>query len=54
MIEFLVRSHQAVVQHCRALKATGDLSEKQEQRLDRLLREAEAELNRLMQWQTAA
>jgi len=54
VIAFLVRSHQAVVQHCRTLKASGDLSEEQEQKLDRLMREAEAELDRLMQWQTAA
>ena len=53
MSAFLVRSHQAVVRHCRALQATGNLTEEQEQRLDRLLREAEAELDQLVQHKAA-
>ena len=53
MSAFLVRSHQAVVQHCRSLLATCHLTEEQEQRLDRLLREAEAELEHFVQRKAA-
>jgi mannose/cellobiose epimerase-like protein (N-acyl-D-glucosamine 2-epimerase family) len=53
MSAFLMRSHQAVVQHCRALLATANLAKEQEQRLDRLLREAEAALEHLVQRKAA-
>lgn len=54
MSAFLVRSHQAVVQHCRSLLANGSLSQEHEQRLSRLLQEAEAEIERLTQRKAAA
>jgi len=41
------------MQHCRSLLTTGHLTEEQEQRLDRLLREAEAELDQLAQRKAA-
>jgi hypothetical protein len=54
MSAFLVRSHQAVAQHCRTLLASGNLSADHEQKLDRLLREAEAQIDLLMQRKAAA
>jgi hypothetical protein len=53
MSAFLTRSHQAVVQHCRALLGAGNLTKEQEQRLDRLLRQAEAALEHLVQRKAA-
>jgi hypothetical protein len=53
MSAFLVQSQQAVVQHCRILKATRNLTEEQQQRLDRLLREAEMELEHRVQREAA-
>jgi hypothetical protein len=54
MSTFLLRSHQAVADHCRILLAAGGLTDEQAEKLTALLREAVAEVERLTSQRAAA